>query len=96
MVKIILALWIIGSSHHVIADSFQWELMQKSDQVREVIGEHKWKKIKKIADHIEIYRITELLNIDGIGSSTVFVLSEILGTRFFYSDKHICFREKIC
>lgn len=79
------------------AESFQWELAKKRQVVLETLGEKKLIHIEEMAAHTEIYRITQLLTIPGIGRTTVLKLGEILGYRFSYGlSTDACIKQKYC
>jgi hypothetical protein len=80
-----------------IAESFQWELSQKRNQVERAIGKKKLLIIEEATKRKEIYRITQLLTIDFVGEKTVLKLSSILGDRFSYEViNENCYINKYC
>ena len=79
------------------AASFQEKLAQKRDEVQRAIGEKKLHAIELATRNIEIYRITQIDAIEGIGKKTLIKLNKILGTRFHYEISfQVCYHEKIC
>jgi hypothetical protein len=78
-------------------ESLQWKLNTNKDEIKRIMSQSKIVKIEAIAKKHEICRITQLLNIPGIGKKTVLRLSLIVGVRFcrsISSDK--CYEAKIC
>lgn len=94
---VFLGITLFGFSTALISESFQWELSRKRAEVRSVIGEKKLAVIERAMNQTDIYRITQLLLVDGVGEKTVIKLEKILGTRFYYnSDVQHCRKNKIC
>jgi hypothetical protein len=89
-------IWVIWASVS-FGESFAWELAQKRADVKVAIGENKLHAIEMATSEIEVYRITQLLTIEGMGKKTLIKLSKILGTRFGYRDiMQNCYKNKIC
>lgn len=95
--KILIYLFYATISHGLNCESFQEELSKKKMEVIQAIGKRKVLIIEKTAEKKEIYRITQLLTIPGIGKTTVIKLSKILGMRFEYEiSRDTCYRRRIC
>lgn len=93
--KIAVFWWIV--CFPLMCDCFLWEFTQKKEAVIAVLGQRKILLIEDFARRSEIYRITQLLNIPGIGDKAVEKLSRIIGYRFAYSiNSDVCYRNKKC
>lgn len=90
-------LFILFVTRNGFCESFQWELLQKRQDVLRVIGANRLRLIERVSSGSEIYRITQLLNIDGVGDNTVLSLGLILGYRFHYEPNiEECSKNKDC
>jgi len=95
--KILLLLVAYFYSWHLSCDSFLGVFAQKKAEVIKAIGPNKTKHIEVFAQQQEIYRITQILNIRGIGKNGIIKLGKILGYRFAYIvSQDICYKDKIC
>ncbi|HXW53649.1 MAG TPA: hypothetical protein VEL47_06055 [Myxococcota bacterium] len=80
-----------------LADSFQWELHRKRSDILQLIGKSKLHAIEAFSGQREIYRITQLLVVKGIGKKTVADLAELIGYRFEYrAEPWMCYKKKYC
>jgi hypothetical protein len=87
----------IAFSLHLSADSFQDELLRNRGVVLQAIGHKRFKYIEDYASTREIYRITQLLEIPGIGEKIVAKLGAILGYRFgYFLTFDTCVKSKGC
>jgi hypothetical protein len=80
-----------------MGECFLSKFTQKKGEVIDILGPRRALQIEVFARREEIYRITELLNMPGIGDKTIEKLSKIMGYRFAYDvNKDICYRNKKC
>lgn len=92
---LLLATIILAASS--VAESFQWELLQKREEVSRAIGKKKLELVEEFGATVEIYRITQLTVLPNFGEKTIHRLSKILGSRFGYeSHQQICYQERAC
>jgi hypothetical protein len=85
----------VGFSMNIMSESFKAKLSKNRSELRLVLGDKKLRSIEMEADRNEIYRITQLLNVSGIGEKTIIKLGIILGTRFDQGNGiRDCWKEK--
>lgn len=73
--------WLLLSTP-VCGVSFLSALQEKRNEIKEVIGEKKLMRIEREFSDKELYRITQLLALKGIGEKAIIRLEKIIGTRF--------------
>ncbi len=79
------------------SDSFQKEFWENRHELRLAIGESRFRDIEKMAASTEIYRVTQLLTIHGIGEKTVAKIATVLGLWFSYGASFdICVGKRMC
>lgn len=97
MVGILLWLLLVPASLPILGESFQDALYEHQKGLSVVIGEKGLKKLYNISSENQVYRVTQLREINGFGKTAINKITELIGVRFAYQvniDK--CYREGKC
>jgi hypothetical protein len=97
MVDMLLWLLLFHASSLLYGESFQDVLGKNQKNIRTIVGEKVLKKLYSLSSKNEVYRVTQLKEIDGVGRTSIDKIAELIGVRFVYQiDIDECRREGRC